>query len=109
MAAYAKHHKEALSAASGTKYVGSFFKPQVAKSVIEAETRWSMFVAKHNLAFLSSEHASKLFTQMFPDSEVAKKFGCGPTKCTAIVTEALAPHYLDKTVQKNVQSILYLD
>ena len=29
-----------------------------------------MFVAKHNLAFLNSEHASKLFAQMFPDSEI---------------------------------------
>ena len=50
-----------------------------------------MFVAKHNLAFLTSDHATKLFAQMFPDSEIASKFACGRTKCSAIVTEALAP------------------
>ena len=94
-----KHHKEALLAASTTKSVASIFQPQVAKNVIEADTRYSMFVAKHNLAFLSSEHASKLFSQMFPDSEIAQKFGCGPTKCTAIVTEALSPHCHDKIIQ----------
>ena len=31
---------------------------------------------------------------MFPDSELAKKFSCGRTKTTAIVKQALAPHYL---------------
>ena len=46
-----------------------------------------------------SEHASKMFSKMFPDSKIASNFGCGRTKATAIVKEALAPHYLEKTVQ----------
>ena len=70
--------------------------------MIEAETRWAMFVSKHNVAFLSSDHANKLFAKMFPDSEVAKKFACGRTKTTAIVKEALAPHFLKKTIQNMV-------
>ncbi len=66
-----------------------------------------MFVAKHNLAFLNSEHASKLFAQMFPDSEIARKFpdseiarkfACGRTKTTAIVKEALSPYYHAKAI-----------
>ncbi len=64
-----KRHKESASAASTSKSATSFFKPRVAQNVIQAETQWSMFVAKHNLAFLNSEHTSKLFAQMFPDSE----------------------------------------
>ena len=35
----------------------------------------------------------------FPISDIAKKFGCGRTKTNAIIKEALAPHYLHKTVQ----------
>ena len=62
-----KKHKALAADASTTQSVASFFRPEVAKSVIEAETRRSMFVVKHNLAFLSSDHASKLFSQMFPD------------------------------------------
>ena len=58
-----------------------------------------MFVVKHNLAFLSSDHASKLFSQMFPDSDIARKFGCARTKCTAIVKEALSPHFHAKVLQ----------
>ena len=79
--------------------MASFFRPEVSKSVIEAEARWSLFVAKHNLAFLSSDHASKLFAQMFPDSDIASKFACARTKCTAIVKEALAPHFHTKVLQ----------
>ena len=57
-----------------------------------------MFDAKHNLAFLNSEHASKLFAQMFPDSEIARKFACGRTKTTAIVKEELSPYYQAKAI-----------
>ncbi len=35
----------------------------------------------------------QLYTKMFPDSEIAQKFSCGRTHCTAIVKEALAPNY----------------
>ena len=56
-----------------------------------------MFVSKHNLAFLASDHATKLFSKMFPDSEIAKRFACGRTKTTVIVKEALSPHYLKVT------------
>ena len=57
----------------------SFLRPQVSH-VIEAETLWASFVVKHNLAFNASDHATKLFPKMFPNSEVAKKFACGHTK-----------------------------
>lgn len=43
-----KHHKGLAVDASTTRSVTSFFKPEVAKSVITAETRWAMFVVKHN-------------------------------------------------------------
>lgn len=55
---------------------------------------------KHNLAFLSCDHATKLFKEMFPDSETAKKFACGRTKTTAIVKEALSPYYHKKVINK---------
>ena len=48
--------------------ISTFFQPEVAQRVIEAETHWSLFIAKHNIAFLNSDHASKLFAKMFNDS-----------------------------------------
>ncbi len=57
-----KHHKEMAKACSSSLPVASFFKPpQLQQNVIEAESLWSQFVAKHNLSFQSSDHATKLF------------------------------------------------
>ena len=94
-----KRHIESDKAASTSRSLASVFQPQTSEKVIEAEVRWATFVAKHNLAFLSSDHATKLFSSMFPDSEIAKKFACGRTKTTAIVKQALAPHYTQKVIQ----------
>ncbi len=93
-----KRHKEAASAASSTCSVTSFFKPQHISRVTEAEARWALFTAKHNLSFLTSDHATKLFKTMFPDSEIAKAFACGHTKTAAIIKKALSPHFQKKTV-----------
>ena len=92
-----KHHEEMARAGTSSQSIISF--RDSSKSVIEAEARWATFIAKHNIAFLASDHATKLFRKMFPDSEIAKKFSCGRTKTTAIVKEALAPHFLSKTTE----------
>ena len=94
-----KKHKQAAGAASSSQSVTSFFRPQLRQNVIEAEARWSLFTAKHNLSFLSGDHATKLFKTMFPDSEIAKSFGCGHTKTAAIIKEALSPYFQEKTTQ----------
>ena len=93
-----KRHVEMAKAASSSRSLGSIFRPNIARDTIEAESRWALFVAKHNLAFLNSDHATKLFAKIFKDSEVATKFSCTRTKCTAIVNEALAPHFTKKVV-----------
>ena len=94
-----KHHIE-MAKSSSSRSVASFFRPQTSQAGIEAESLWCKFVAKHNLPFQISDHATKLFHRMFPDSEIAKKFACGHTKTAAVIKEALAPHYLSKTVQE---------
>ena len=69
-----------------------------------------MYVAKHNLAFLNSEHASKLFAQMFPDSEIARKFACGRANTTVIVKEALSTYYHAKAIHNTyVKSSVLMD
>ena len=89
------------AACSSFRSVSDFFQPQISKSGIGAETRWALFVAKHNLAFFSSKHTTKLFSKMFTDSKIARKFSCSCTKCATIVKEALAPHFTS-SVLKNM-------
>lgn len=92
-----KHHQEMATACS-SRSLKTFFQPQAPQGVIEAEALWTQFVAKHNISFQTSDHATKLFSRMFPDSNIAKKFACGHTKTAAIIKEALAPHFLSKTL-----------
>ena len=95
-----KHHKEAASAASSSGAMTSFFiRPQLRQCVTEAEARRALFTAKHNLSFLSSDHATRLFKAIFPDSEIAKSFACGHNKMAAIIKEAFSPHFQKKTVE----------
>ena len=84
-------------AVSSMRSIHSHYKPQASDKVIEAEVRWATFVSKHNLAFLSSDHA-KLFKVMFPDTEIAKRFSCARTKTTAIVKVGLAPHFTKRVI-----------
>jgi len=41
-------------------------------------------IFEHNLPFESAAHAGPLFSRLFPDSEIAKKYGWAATK-SAIV------------------------
>ena len=44
-----------------------------------------MLVVKNNLPFSSCDEFSKIVSDMFPDSELAKKFGAGKTKTLQII------------------------
>ena len=54
--------------------------PCSSPGAIESEALWAMFVAKHNIPFLTSDHGNKLFPKIFADSELVKQFSCGRTK-----------------------------
>ena len=53
--------KQNASAVSLSDTVSSMFQSQLCASQIDGEAHWSLIVAKHNLAFLTSDHANGLF------------------------------------------------
>ena len=53
--------------------------------VTEAEVKFGYFLGEHHLAFKLADHATKLFSSMFPDSAITKDFKCGRTKAAAIL------------------------
>lgn len=67
--------------------------------VTSAEVLFTSFILEHNLPFESASHAAPLFRKMFPDSKIAKKYGCAATKTAAIVNYALAPEMLRPVVE----------
>ena len=94
-----KWHKGMSKAVASTTPIASLFRPQRSDQAIEVEVRWDTFVVKHNISFLASDHATKLFIKIFPDSAIAKKFSCSRTKTTAIVKKALAPHFTQRVIE----------
>ena len=77
-----------------------FFQPKRQQRVAAAEARWALFTAKHNPSFLASDHTTKLFKVIFPDSEIAKSFASWHTKTAAVIGEALSPHFQKKVLEK---------
>ena len=53
--------------------------------MIAAEGMFSLMIAKHNLPFSVADHFSELVKNMFPDSEIAKKYGAARTKATCMI------------------------
>ena len=64
-----KKHIQRADATNRSQSIVSLFKGRgygTAHHVIEAEAQWALFVAKLNLAFLTSDHATKLFSKHVP-------------------------------------------
>ena len=62
--------------ADGYKPVSSYFKqPKTLDKVTNAEVLFTGFLLEHNLPFEAASCAGHLFRVMFPDSEIAKKYG----------------------------------
>ena len=59
--------------------------PRRDQAVVKAEVKFSYFIGEHHLALAVADHCSKLFSSMFPDSDIARAFKCGRTKATATV------------------------
>ena len=83
-----KRHKSLMQVTSNQMSMNTFVSKTLTDyehQTISAELLFSRFIVEHNLPLAVSDHATKLFRQMFPDSQIAKSFQCGRTKMTALV------------------------
>ena len=87
------HHKTMEKSVKNTHKVDSFFtstaSDEINNSVIRAEVMRTNFIVQHNLSFLTADHLAPVYSKMFPDSEIAKKFRCARTKTIAIINNAI--------------------
>ena len=58
---------------------------ELRRKVTRAEVLVAGFLVEHNIALSAADHATQLFKEAFPDSDIAKQFKCGRTKTTQIV------------------------
>ena len=94
-----KRHKDMSKAVASTTPIASLFRPQRSDQAIEAEVRCATFVVTHSISFLASVHATKLFSKIFPDSAITKKFSRPRTKTTTIIKKGLAPHFTQRVIE----------
>ena len=87
-----QQHKKHAQSSSGNKSLLDLFEVSKADTVTRTEVMATNFLIEHNLPISTSDHMGPLFGAMFPDSEIAKNYGCGRTKTSAIINKALGPH-----------------
>lgn len=96
-----KKHVETEKVKSTMGSMTSFFSSSNSseQAVTNAEMLFNKFIVEHNLPMSAFDHAGDLFRQMFPDSNIAKKFSCGRSKAGAI-TKYLAGEMSQATLER---------
>ena len=72
-----------------------------------AEIYWAMKCVKENWSANSSDDNNALFTQMFPDSEIAKKFCMNRTKFSYVVNFGLGPFFKNVLTERVSKSAFF--
>ena len=97
-------HATASKLRSSNQSVLSFVNsPKADKSgnrVTQAECIITNFIIEHNLPLAISDHLSKVLPHAFPDSDIAKSYGCKRTKTTHLV------HHMGKFHQKQLVNLM---
>ena len=61
--------------------------------VLRAEILWAMKCVDSHYSYNSCSSINRLFLAMFPDSTIAKSFGCSERKASYLCTFGLAPYF----------------
>ncbi|XP_030853616.1 uncharacterized protein LOC105439660 [Strongylocentrotus purpuratus] len=79
-------HKQTAKARGNTKGIQSFFRSAAGDdSATKAEALFTGFLVEHNLPVAASDHAGPIFKKMFPDSNIATKYGSARTKTSSMI------------------------
>ena len=68
--------------------------------MLSAEILWALKTVMNHLSCNASSNTDKLFSQMFQDSDIARNFHCGKTKCTYLSKFGLAPYFKREAMSK---------
>ena len=86
--------KETTSNEPAKKKQSSVEKHFVKSATISAEIGWVLNLVTSKYSMNSSSNSVDLFSVMFPDSDIAKRFQCGRTKAGYVAHFGLTPFFL---------------
>ena len=90
-----------------TSFLSSESTSALDENVMKAELLFTGFICEHNLPISTADHAGKLLKAMFPNSQIAKKYSCGRTKTTNILSGAVAKESVSNLKSTLSSSDLY--
>ncbi len=76
--------------------------------VTRAEVKIANFMVEHNVPFAVADHLSPLLRDVFPDSQIAKRYSSARTKTTCVLNMAIAPHFQGNYKYKALNLLLEL-
>ena len=80
--------------------LGTISRYMSSDAVLSAEINWAIKCITSHYSCHSSSGTDKLFRTMFPDSQIAQQFQCGPTKVMYLICYGLAPYFRDRLFSK---------
>lgn len=81
------------SVTENTKENSTLTKYVVNDMVLKAEVLWALKTVVNHFSCNSSANNDVLFQAMFPDSQIARQFKCGPSKCSYLIKFGLSEYY----------------
>ncbi|XP_048580627.1 uncharacterized protein LOC116610226 [Nematostella vectensis] len=87
-------------ASSSDSSKGTIKKYVTKDETLKAEVLWAIKVLMSHYSCNSSAGTDKLFSNMFPDSVIAKQFQCGATKCSYLICFGIAPFFHDELMKR---------
>ena len=66
-----------------------------------AEVKVATALASHNVPLAFADHLSPMLRDLFPDSEIAKRYHSAKTKTMCIITGALRKLYQEDLIEKD--------
>ena len=99
--------KETTSNEPAKKKQSSVDQLFVKSATISAEIRWVLNLVTSKNSMNSSSSSGDLFSVMFPDSDIAKRFQCGRTKALHVAHFGLAPYFHELMLSK-LSDCLYI-
>ena len=105
-----KKHSTMLRAGETSKVLTNFFAPtnlKLDERVAAVEGTLAFHTLKHHFSFRSTDCTTKLLSQLFSDSETAKRISSAQTKTRAIAKHVIAPYCIQNVVD-SVRQIPFL-
>ena len=74
----------------------------------KAEILWALKTVMSHFSYNSSTNIADVFRAMFPDSAIAQKMNCGPTKLSYLICFGIAPYFKQQLLKELKEAQCYV-